>query len=249
MTAPPPQVICVLASQRTGSNFLIGMFPTDRFTYLGEVFNRKHLREKEFRAAGLDVERVHELRFSDPARFFDESVAAVARSTERHLLCKVQYANVFDDQDAPTPVAEALSRRPDLPVIHLVRENLVERYVSQRVALATGQYLLKDPSSRIEPGPIVIDPQHCLGSMRFTRRRMRRVQKHFARDRFLRVSYEELVAGPDQVAERISAAFGIPVAFEAPTTVKQGLPLEERVQNFAELRAALAKTRFAACLS
>ena len=249
MTTPPPQVICVLAAQRTGSNLLVSMFPPDRFAYLGEVFNRRHLEEQAFRDAGLDVDRVHELRFTDPARFFDESVSAVARSTGRHLLCKVQYTNVFDDQGAPTAVAEALCRPPDMPVIHLVRENLVERYVSLRVAEITGQYRLLDPSSRIEPGPLVVDPEHCLGSMRHTRRRMRRAQKHFARERYLRVSYEELVAGPNAVAERISATFGIPVTFKPPATHKQGLPLEERVQNFAELQAALAGTRFAEYVS
>jgi|GEM_PF-6477645 len=249
MTAPPPQVICVLAAQRTGSNLLIGMFPPDRFDYLGEVFNRGHLREKPFRDAGLDVDRVDELRFSDPARFFDESVEAVARSTDRRLLCKVQYANVLDDQGEPTAVSAALSRSPELPIIHLVRENLVERYVSQQVARATGQYLVTDPASRIEPGPIVVDPRHCLGALRYTRNRMRQVQRRFARDRFVRVSYEELVADPRQVADRIAGALGIPLTFDGPTTVKQGRPLPESVQNFAELQAALAGTRFATYVS
>lgn len=249
MTTSPPEVICVLAAQRTGSNLLIGMLPADRFEYLGEVFNRRHLREQPFRDAGLDVDQVHELRFSDPARFLDESARTVARSGGRHSVCKVQYANVIDAQGEPTSVAAALNRSPDLPIIHLVRENLVERYVSQQVARTTGQYLLRDTSARVEPGPIVVDPQHCLGALRWTRGRMRRAQRQLARDRFVRVSYEELVADPEQVADRISVALGIPVTFRPPTTVKQGRPLREAVQNFDELQAALAGTRFAKYVS
>ncbi len=235
--------ICVLAAQRTGTNLLMSQFPSTPFDDLGEVFHPHQLRESAFQAAGMDLNLVRSLRDEDPGRFLD-CVAAVGRHSGRHALWKIQYPQVFRPLEQSRRRAAALRERPEISIIHLVRSDLIARYVSLKVAEASGQYLLTPSKPRIDAWPIVIDVEECLANLRRTRRLMRRAERTFARPRFVRVGYEDLVDDPDAVATSLTAGLGIPVALVAPKTLKQGRPLTESVANYDELASALTGTRW-----
>jgi len=236
--------ICVLAAQRTGTNLLMSQFPSAAFKDLGEVFHSRQLREGAFQAAGLDIDTVRALRDEDPGRFLDDCVAAVGQRTDRHVLWKVQYPHVFRPLEAQRRRASALRERPGIPIIHLVRKDLVARYVSVKVAEVSGQYLLTPSKPRIDVGPIVVDVDECLANLRRTRLLMRRAERAFARPRLVRVTYEDLVARPADVSATLTTALGISVSLAAPATVKQGRPLTESVFNYDELASALEGTRW-----
>lgn len=229
---------------------LLSMFPPDAFVNLNEVFNKNHFRDQDFTGFPVDPEIPRELRRNDPARFIDEYLLDSAGFGGRTPIWKVQYQNLDQEGDSwKTWLPDAIAARPDICVIHLVREDLVARFVSMRTARTSRQFVLREQETPVVPEPIEVDPKKCLINLNRVMEQTQWVDQRFARSRFVRVTYEQLVDDPSSIEARMAERFEMDIDLLPPTTLKQGRPLAEAVRNIEELRAGLAGTPWAQYVS
>jgi hypothetical protein len=139
-----------------------------------------------------------------------------------------------------------LERRTDARIIHLSRANLLEGFISLKVALATDRWF---ECSAHEPAtaPIELSPEECWANFRDVIRARREIYRRFRNHALLEVEYEkDLVGKYDLTMERIQSFLGLVPCPVAPVILKQArAPLSRRLANYAELRRAFAGTRFA----
>ncbi|MCA9090162.1 MAG: hypothetical protein KDA90_16185 [Planctomycetaceae bacterium] len=135
---------------------------------------------------------------------------------------------------------EAIPR--DTPVVTLYRENLLERYVSQRIAERRQIWLV----SKGQPVPLMERIRVDCNEMFKDFARVEALME-IARARFpdaLRTSYEQLVDNADSTFGSILEFIGVPVTPLVPGTAKIGRPLGETIVNYREVRSSLCGTRF-----
>lgn len=133
----------------------------------------------------------------------------------------------------------AMVRRDrDLKIIFLDRENLLERYVSHRIADVTGVTLVNAKGKRPEIPVLTVAPRELELSFRQELVRRSRFRDAFAGHRIIETTYERLVADPVPEMNRIYTFIGVPAHAATTTTTKiVDSDLNKVVANLAELKA------------
>jgi LPS sulfotransferase NodH len=128
----------------------------------------------------------------------------------------------------------------DLAVIHIKRRNILEQYLSLRVAHATNHWsTAKAPDHTAEP--VHLGPEDCRRHFEEVRAQEAECDAFFAGHRMLDLAYEDLVA--DRTSAMQSIAGHLRVAFEpaeARIVRQRTQPLREAIANFDELQAFFA---------
>lgn len=137
-------------------------------------------------------------------------------------------------------VRDHLRDDPDLAIIHIKRRNILEQYLSLRVAHATNVWsTTKQPDRTAEP--IRLDPQECLRHFEEVRAQEAACDAFFAARRILTLSYEDLVADRSSTMQSVAAHLGLqfePV--EARLVRQRTQPLSCAIANYDELREVFA---------
>jgi LPS sulfotransferase NodH len=231
--------ICVVSAQRTGSNMLMSMFPRARFVDAGEVFNEHKFRRKLFANIQGGPKKLSRMRYTDPERFLRRCLLRPGAHGGRIVVWNYQYQNIFRwrPEGWKVPLLRAVQAHPEIGIVHLVRDDKIARYVSEKRAQRSGTYLLRDGAP--DDTRVAIDAADCRSNVRLIKRMELEVDRLLSRPRMVRVSYEELLANPGTVAERMAEAFALPIRLDPPRTVRQGRPLRETVENYDDLRRSL----------
>jgi LPS sulfotransferase NodH len=131
---------------------------------------------------------------------------------------------------------------PDVDIIRLTRRDRVAQYVSAWLALESGVWHSTQGAYRTQT--IKVDPAKCLEAVNQISRDEDRLDE-LARDhRVFRLTYEELVG--DQRLAEIQSFLGVePRELTSRYERLRERPLDEVIENFDELAAALAETPFA----
>ncbi|MBT9383899.1 nodulation protein NodH [Pseudooceanicola sp. CBS1P-1] len=225
-----PRFDCFIlfADMRTGSNFLeTNLNAFAGVTCHGEVFN-PHFVGYPNRSDCLGISRA--VRDADPGRMLAALRAAPGLNGFRF----------FHDHDARVP--EALIADPRCAKIVLGR-NPLDSYVSWKIARATDQWKLTDVRRRRQQR-IRFDPEEFLrfweGMKQFRLRLLRRLQDSGQAAFWL--DYEDLRAL--EVINGLAAFLGVQErrgALDDSLKVQNPGPLEDKVENPEEMRAALAR--------
>jgi LPS sulfotransferase NodH len=131
---------------------------------------------------------------------------------------------------------------PGSKYVVLYRQSLADQFVSQKLALATRQWVLMTGQER-KQATVTIDAVELRNYCDATRRAYRDViATPWLRERAVLLSYEDLTADPAaQLAERICPFLGVRAVAPQSTLRKQNtLPVAERVANYDEVEALLA---------
>ena len=162
--------------------------------------------------------------------------------------------HLFYDQKALSDPAQPwrwLNQQGDVRVVHLLRRNQLRRLLSLKTAVETGKWTLwaeNQPAGRGLDPPVKVELR-----LRYVQKALEtfRVQRDEARQRLsalpqLDLFYEDLVGDFAVQMGRLQDFIGATRIDLPARTVKQGVgPLEERISNFAELKAGLAGTEYA----
>ncbi|MCA9091394.1 MAG: hypothetical protein KDA90_22495 [Planctomycetaceae bacterium] len=132
----------------------------------------------------------------------------------------------------------------DTPVVTLYRENLLERYVSQRIAERRQVWLVSKGEAVPPVERIRIDCGMMFKDFARTEALMSIAQSRFPNA--LRVSYEQLVENADSIFGSILEHIGAAIRSLIPGTSKVGWQLGETIVNYCEVRSSLGGTRFEA---
>lgn len=133
----------------------------------------------------------------------------------------------------------------ELRVIHLTRENLLKRLVSERTAPLHKMHHPRE-GAEIKTVKITLDSKETLRTLERAAAKVEAMHERFARLEPLHVVYEELSANREHETYRVLDFLGVPTDRPVGSDLVKINPdsVAELVENHEELCAALAGTRF-----
>ncbi len=200
----------LLSAPRSGSTLL--------HTYLNSSLNIYSLGEQPWR----DVEQgIHTHYF----KAYPRLIQAVG--------FKVFYQ--FSEQAPYHDLYHELKKDQDLRVIHLVRENTLEQYLSEKLAWQNREWTLKEQSANQEK--IELDLQEFEAFIAMHRAQQKRCLEDFKSHNLLTLSYESLTEGAQPVLEEVQDFLEIPKKKLFTVLKKQSIrPLSQSLLNWEEVK-------------
>ncbi|MDE0368107.1 MAG: hypothetical protein OXP09_21370 [Gammaproteobacteria bacterium] len=138
-------------------------------------------------------------------------------------------------------VREAVAADTDIRVIHLIRRNLIDQYVSHRVVEKTGVLFLRRKEERPRVAPFTVDIEHFLAFIDDVKGRQRAASRLYGRHRNFTIAYEDIVAPGSTSLDDLQAFLEIdnrPLASNTNKILKNNRQL---VLNLAEVEAVWAE--------
>jgi len=147
------------------------------------------------------------------------------------------------------PYLLRLIKQMELPVIHIVRKNLLNQYISLRGAISTGKFHFGKNQNIKSPPKIKIDPRHCLMNMKIVDKNTNKY-RGWLEDFPLKseIFYEDMVID-DKFSDNLNSIIAkvtenkIEKLGDPPLKKRIRDPLE-LIQNKDELIESLKNTRF-----
>lgn len=134
----------------------------------------------------------------------------------------------------------------DFRIIHLRRENLLRRYLSQYIANHVTRVTLAVRGQTVPKiQPVVLDPQECERDFEKVLAREREFVELFAHHPGFSISYEEMIAPGSEKLQSLLDFMGVPRQELTTTTQKLSCgDLRGMIVNFEELRTYFARSPF-----
>ena len=233
----------VAGSPRTGSSLvLLGLAAHPHVRTFGELFHP--WADPRPGAGPTEQDRFDETR-EEALAFLDRTVWAAATAARPAVGFKlfVSHTKTEGTRDLFFKLSRAM---PHLRVIHCLRANYLDAWVSLKKAETTGVWAqFPGDSEPPTPRPISVSSAELMGFF----------EEMEANDALLRtfhdpkrchvVDYGELATGYAPTMESLWRFLGLPSVETSPALVKQNrASLTEFLQNYDELRERFAQTRF-----
>lgn len=240
-----PVPFVVIGAERTGSNYLLEVMGLEPGR---EWFNPRLIDDDHLPLANRqlrDDPALLRLRLDDPEEFLRQ-IEAIDSRLDRSIS---GFKFLYSHGEAYPEVIEALQKRANLKVIHLLRHQRIERFLSLVTASTTGVWYQKRTLLRSvarKPDPIRVDPAELLEDLVNIEQLERRYNALFDRQQTMTLSYEDLVGSSRRTRRRISDFLGTSLPRPAVQSAEPHvLPLADRILNFEEVEEALHGTLWA----
>lgn len=140
-------------------------------------------------------------------------------------------------------LVQYLRKCKGMKFIHIYRENVLKRYLSE--ALARRDERWRSPDVLAKPVPIRINLEACEREFKKSSMDRKFLRDSFAGHQLLSFSYEGLVDDMATGLSRVQEHIGVPVQAVAPTTAKQRKwPVHELITNWDDLNEHFAGTSY-----
>ena len=235
-----PVLFVVLTHPRSGSTLLIKAIRAHPAVRMyGELFQE----ELETRLAGIGAPHDVYASGEDGSRFLSETIFRDRDDPELSAVGFKLFYGQGREPGARTAWDYLLSRR-DIRVVHLTRDDPLAAYVSLEEAEATGRWHLELDESAPPGPPVRLDPEACLAFLDELHSNRSWARHAFRMHPVLELSYERhLDRGFAAGLHDVQAFLGLPPMDLPALLQKQSdRPLEQRVTNLPEIRAALRNT-------
>jgi len=144
-----------------------------------------------------------------------------------------------------------MERNTDVHIIHLVRANLFDNWVSYQVAERTDQWFLDRNDRVAKPPPLFeVDAAQCEGFFEWVVEQRELTRRRFVRNPWIEIEYEhDLVSRWSATTTRLQDFLGPPHESIQPSSVRQqAQPVRNQVSNYDDLARRWAGSRWAAFL-
>jgi len=201
----------LLSSARSGTNFFL--------TVYAKCFPQDFVVKEIFRPAGdsfpqlekllsLGREQILELVKNDPLTLW-QMIENKTAEEGRSALAKIFYYHVDQDNQL-----WAYFRKKN-KVVHLIRRNAFNVFVSHKVANQTGKWQeFGKEAQPIEVAPLVIEKDELVAFLDRQRAHIEHTRSFFADADFTEVFYEDIAASADDCAETLCSIYGVPCPAE-----------------------------------
>ena len=224
----PKQPLFVLARQRTGGNLLL-----DYLNSLPQISMAHEFLNPEFYYGFRPKAGAQEALF----RHVKRSLQALPGEITG---CKILIGQ-FDLHGITLEDLHGLL--PEAKFLVLYRRNILKQFVSLKIARATKQYLVSNPSS-VRTTNVTIALDELEEFFRLNDAEYQSVLKYpWMREKGRLISYEDLAGSPQEVFDKQVFPFlNIPRSKIVTSLVKQGKrPMEEVIENYASIENQLGK--------
>ena len=186
------------------------VFARDGSVSVFGVFSPKRKASAEFDSA------LRQYRDREPARFlYDVVFNAQGR---RCVGFKLKTDEVF--QPDYKAVRDLVATDTDIKIIHLVRHNLIDQYVSHRVVEQTGVHFLRPADERPKVQPFRVDIQRFRAFVLDVEARQQAAYELYGSHRNFTITYEEIVAPASTVLDDLQRFLEIDVRPLSANTIK-----------------------------
>jgi LPS sulfotransferase NodH len=235
----------IVGTARTGSTLLINLLNAhSQVLAFGELF-----RSPE--GIGWDVPpfltyqsaKLLALYRADPQRFLHTSVFRRWPQSYAAVGFKLFY---YHARNAPySAIWEYLAQNPDIYILHIKRRNILEQYLSLKLARVTEVWSITEPAAR-EPKPICLNIEDCRKHFQWVCSLENDCETFFARHKVKDIYYEDLALDSDAEMASVEKFLGLNEEKLNTQMVRQRtLPLSRAIANYNELKHAFAETEWA----
>jgi LPS sulfotransferase NodH len=238
----------ILTTARTGSNLLArSLNRATGITCHGEImkkdFKQEGSSEKFFlnlaEQSGLPKSYLEQLQLNNPAEFLKLIFSPKQQGT---IGFKLFYYHA--QEDLRNQLWQVLQQHKEIKIIHLIRENLLDTYISLQYAHLTKQWILPtfaykdkiDQIERYDQEMLSIKPQILLDFFENTSKKVRENKIRFAQHNYLEIYYENL---DNQYNQELTKVFNFlevsPFVKAQPTLKQRSKTNRERIKNYQEL--------------
>lgn len=258
--------VVVLAKQRSGTHLLRSRLLSSRsFFDCGEVFYLDPSTEQPLGAHNYFRYREDAVA-EDPSLTLPTLVNAeallggfirqlsAAAPADRLLLLDIKYNSTHHFNPAwheplECPHLLVLLDRHEVPIIHLVRRNVLLTCLSSRIAAEHGVFNVRQQDD-FDPGKIHLDPQWVVGTVEAWQREIDWFSAHLERfERVCTVTYEQLAASSDGIPRELRSFIGSTAGVDLPahltSTLKKMVPRpQDVIENFSSVADALERAGY-----
>jgi len=247
----------IITQPRSGSSFLTSCLNSHPQIYCprGSLFTKHNVSPiKGFKPGFLKIDRKKSPYYTYRAGSFKRQIDhRFRRSKLIHEFLSAWYARHQDSEAVGFKVNYSqINRYPatiswvkqnDVKIIHLVRNNLLKRHVSNEIAKTRDQHHSRE---QLKPIKVYIDPKILLEDFRRRQKRFDKYQKLFDDFPFLKVSYESMLADQNTETRKILKFLGVDREIKLTTELVKVNPdsLEELIENYEEVKQTLLNTEF-----
>lgn len=198
----------LLSSARSGTNYFL--------TAYSKCFSRNFVAREIFRPEGdsfplieeligLNRNEVLALVAAEPVKLWQMIVTATERE-EREALAKIFYSHV----DRSDPLWSHF--RENDKIIHLIRRNAFDVFLSLKTAIATGKWdEFGKHSSSTEVAPLVLNRAELVAFLDEQRDHVHHVRTFYANADYAELFYEEIADSVETCVRSICAVFDRPL--------------------------------------
>lgn len=229
------QRFVVVGVARTGSTLLLDLLNAHaQVVAFGELFRGDgEIGWDRWPFRTHQSARLLRLHASEPLEFLETAVFRRWPRTIAAVGFKLFYYHARAGRQ--TAVWDYLRSDPDLAIIHLKRANILEQYLSLRLAHATNVWSTLRSATPAEP--IRLSPDACLRHFEEVRAGEEACDAFFAGRRLHTITYETLVADRSAVMDGVTAHLGLrPGPLKAKVVRQRTRPLSSAIANFEELQ-------------
>lgn len=244
----PRTTLVIFSRGRTGSNLLISLLASHPKVFQhGEIFGEHLLQHEVFRNA---INKMGSVAYFEHCtrRLLAEQVVGLKFL---YYQLEPEYAQRWNVPDLPS-VLPVLERSKELRIVHLKRRNLLETLVSWKIAAQTHRYRQYNQDRSSGAGKahsnitVNLSYEECRHEFEQTEQWQRYYDAAFANHPFVEMYYEDLVADKHHEMARVLDLLSLEkYELRSPLRKQNTRPLEDIVENFAELRERFADTRHA----
>jgi LPS sulfotransferase NodH len=238
----------IVTTARTGSNLLVRTINrAPKITCYGEIMKQEFRQESSAEQfflqlseiLGLSVQYLEKLQVNNPSEFlnliFDSKNAGI-------LGFKLFYRHARED--VRKTIWQGLQEHQEIKIIHLLRRNLLDTYMSLQYAHLTDQWILPtfaykekiESLDRYDREMLSINPRVLLNFFEITSKYIQETKTMFAHHKYLELYYENLDSQYDREIEKAFNFLEVPLIIKEQPTIKQRSKTNrERIKNYQEL--------------
>lgn len=198
---------------------------------LSEIFVPEHFKQSYIPSDQLNVKNV---------------IDSLSRSRDKKILgFSVLYNELFHSRFTEAPVDELVQQK--FRVIHVVRDNLLRRFLSHKIASSTKVWT---DSNGHNPSTLKVKVSYrdLFVNIKQTLEDAERVRVVFCQRPLLELSYETLCIDFSRNCARVCKGLGASYENRGPKTFKQeNHSLREAITNYNRLKCVFAVTKYKRC--
>ena len=241
--AKPGGRFVVVATDRTGTNLLLGMLRAHPLCVAGgELFNPVEIERDRLAWPDLpdaDLPALLQKRRDDALALMEDLHARGFARGAQAVGFKLMYWHGLQHR----AVLDALAADETVKVIHVTRRNLLRRAVSEAQAKVTKRWSVSREAEAPQMPAVSLDAAQLYESIVLTEDRERLYDDIFQRHDILHIVYEDLAARPSEVAQRAATFLGLPPYARPPAPTMQKTGAEDISESLANLDALRGRFR------
>lgn len=246
--------VFIIAQQRSGTNLLRrSLATTGCFWDSDEIFDPKTESYWPFHAEQVAQEVARSLPTSEnQIQLFERFLETHLDNDKPFTLIDVKYnsTHMLDGMwHSPVSNPELVQWliRKRFPVVHLVRKNCLENYVSLLAGHYTGQWVVGKSATGTQSVRLRLDPDETIFQIQRRERELTRFRRCLASTNHMELAYESLIDGNGGFSEVVAAQIYHFIGLEGAASIqvptrKTGRPIHETIENYeSEILPALIR--------